>query len=323
MEEAFAECERITASKQPNLYLVGRYLPGEKYRLFLATYAAMRVIDDFVDNDFLCRPDTIRQSTRKEALETIDTWLEQTLAAVEERLPANNAFPASAVFTALKHAWGSAAIGPTPWLELAEAMRWDVNEMPIKTWGGFFKYCEGATVAPAVVFISILACRMNKDGRPQVSLPNSCHYYARNMALFCYLVHILRDLWRDSMSLPQLVTIPDETLSACHLTKASLRTVIANKESDRLAPLVKRLMEEARKHGEIAAARVDEITKILPLREGQILRALFQLYALTFSRLDVAVPDFFEGGISLSASEVNRIISSHFSDIPSSRRYIA
>jgi presqualene diphosphate synthase len=310
---AFAECEAITSSRQPNLYLVGRYLPPPKYRLFVAAYAAMRVVDDFVDNDFLGMSHNERETTRRQALESIADWQEQIVAAVERRAPTKLARVNEKVFYAFRDVAAWAPLDTRPWINLARAMCRDVNETPITTWDDFLVYCEGATVAPATVFIEILACRINGPGRAEIHLPNSCDYYARDMAMFCYIVHIVRDLWRDALAAPQLLTIPADMLKAAGLRKQDVSTSVALRDSRALSPLVSALMEHAREHAAVAMYRVAEISALLEEREALILDVLFELYYATYTRLSIDAPRFFDGQAGLSNDEVSELIASRFS----------
>ncbi|MBF0434224.1 MAG: squalene/phytoene synthase family protein [Magnetococcales bacterium] len=271
----FDRCFQIAAQNQSPLFQVSRLFPQAKRRLFLAAYAAMRLVDDLVDEH---DQDTGSQDPNMAALlhSRVERWQAQACDA------ANGAFQSSAdayeplVFTALDHTVGRSNLGEWPWRALADAMRADIEKRPLKTWDDFLAYSEGATVAPAAVFAYILACRF-RDGR--YTTPESIDFYrekVRDMAIFCYLIHILRDLAHDVARSPQLVTIPEDILRDAGLDKALLAQWI-HTEPQRIAPLRRLLLDQAK------ACRdrgMDPLMRdiSLPFLERQILKKLVHHY---------------------------------------------
>ncbi len=150
----------------------------------------------------------------------------------------------------------------------------DLAERPLQTWADFDNYADGAAVAPAAVFIYILSCRRGPDRSSTLPDDISPQTSARDLAKFCYLVHILRDLSKDAQRDQQLVTIPNEVLASCDLRKADLSTVLPG----RLAPLAKILWARAAGH---RAAVTEQMAQLLP-RLGAVergaLSALIRLY---------------------------------------------
>jgi len=191
-----AYCAAIAARNGSPLWLVGRTLPPAKRRFFAAAYASMRLIDDFVDTVFLPLPPSERAARRPAALARLDEWRTGIEAAASGTCTTMEG-PEAPVFRALAAVLPQTDLGVGPWQDLWRALRRDLEERPIDDWNGFLDYCGGATVAPAMVFIYILGSE-EEAGAYRWTLPEPPSFYASDIAVFCYLVHILRDIVQDS-----------------------------------------------------------------------------------------------------------------------------
>ena len=168
-------------------------------------------------------------------------------------------------------------------------MHRDIDEEPIRDWADFDAYCEGATVAPAAVFLFVLTARADAD-RLESALDEAALFdAARPMALFCYLVHILRDLAKDAERGGQLVTLPADRLVAHGLTRDGLAAAVrdgqtgartlAREIAGRAAPL----------RAETGRVRV-ELAPHLGPRARAILGALTGVYERLHDRLQAGDP---------------------------------
>lgn len=286
--------EAVTRASGSNLNAVGRFLPATKRRLFEACYAGMRVVDDLVDDGFLALAPADRAAERTAAHRAVDGWHARAAAALagadwraavpeegEDPLLAAGAAP---LFDALAAAVATGAPGPTAWDRLARAMHRDIDEEAIADWSDFDAYCEGATVAPAMIFLHVLTARM-AGGRLVAPLSEEALFAAaRPMALFCYLVHIQRDLAKDAGRGGQLVTLPADRLARVGLDRAGLGAAVAAG-----APAVHALAAEIHaRAGDlrpmVRRAR-DDLAGYLGLREKAILAALIGVYERLHDRL--------------------------------------
>ncbi|MBF0181781.1 MAG: squalene/phytoene synthase family protein [Magnetococcales bacterium] len=223
-------CHDIARRNGSPLYLVSRLLGAGKRRLFLTAYAAMRVVDDLVDEDFLAGDAGHRDARRGEVLTRIAVWRDQALACTRGGFVPGDAAFAPMVFQGLNETLGASDLGEWPWIALAAAMEHDVLEREIVTWEDFLAYCEGATVAPAATFAYILACE-ERGGRYRLERdPAFCRERVRAMAVFCYLMHIVRDLSRDARRHVQLITIPRETLAEAGLRREDLAAALQRRD---------------------------------------------------------------------------------------------
>ena len=156
-------------------------------------------------------------------------------------------------------------------------MRRDVQEQPLQTWQQFLDYCEGATVAPAEVFIHILGSRDNPD-RLHCELPKPLGHYARDMAVFCYLVHIIRDLPADAQHTDQLLTVPEDLLLQHDLDKGRLKDALSLGKLEPVVTLAVDLAERARSFRSSALCRQQEMQAHLSQDAYELLGSLFATY---------------------------------------------
>jgi len=283
-ESDLAVCRAIAGRANANLLHAARLLPVSRQNFFFASYAAMRLIDDAVDDDFLMRPAPERDATRDRMLEDIRAWEAQCLGRAEQGpLP-------EPVRRAMRDTVLVSDLGEAPWRGLADAMRRDVEEREMTDWEDFLSYAEGATVAPATVFIYLLAAE-TEGGAFRIRLPEAPVSYAADLGIFCYLVHILRDLAKDADRSERLVTIPSSLLAEAGLEKSRLSEAVRSRE-----PGVQRLasMLRSRAGGHLESGR-QALKRLKPLvgrREYMALKGLIGIYETLFERFST---DFFDG----------------------------
>lgn len=240
----FDRCFEIAAFNRSPLFQASRLLSPGKRRLFLASYAAMRLVDDLVDEQFITQPDpegTLAVSVHAQ----VECWRRQACEAANGTFQPTQASYEPQVFEALNLTVGCSNLSEWPWNALAVSMRADIDGRPMETWGDFLTYSEGATVAPATVFVYILASVSFEN---VFKTPEPLIFYrekVRDMAIFCYVIHILRDLACDVVRSKRLVTIPEEMLTAAGLDKELLGQWITQ-DPQRIKPLKRLLLDQAR-----------------------------------------------------------------------------
>lgn len=179
VDESYERAEEMARRRLPHLYRVARLFPDrDRYLAFCATYASMRWVDDRVDEG-------------QSALPELKAWQNDIRSNIAGR-------PGSAVYgPALTDVFAKFEFSPEPWDRLLEAMRYDLEADGFPDYSTFLSYAEGATVAPASVFASLLLMRPEGD-RWRSALPYATIRDAvRDSAISCYEVHILRDAKED------------------------------------------------------------------------------------------------------------------------------
>ncbi|MBO6835013.1 MAG: squalene/phytoene synthase family protein [Alphaproteobacteria bacterium] len=275
---------RITRESASNLWFVGQALDARKRRLFEASYASMRVIDDFVDDDFLSLSEADRETRRPTALTYVETWRDAAMDVLAGSAPRAGLNERDrTILEALRLSASVSDVPPDPWQHLAEAMAFDVREGRLETWADFDRYCEGATVAPATVFLYVLqAQRSGDEGLCAARSAESLAAQARDMAIFCYLVHIMRDFAKDAARGGQLITIPRVCFETHGIDRETVTAV-----SGRALDLLRDLSERADRRRIAARAMADGLIPALGSIEGRILNALLTIYERMHDSLKV------------------------------------
>ena len=293
-----------------NMARVAAALAWPKQVVFHVTSAVMRIIDDFVDDDFLARPAEERAHTRDAALARLEHWcLDATSAAAgRHAVPPGN--DEAVYFEALRAVCAPrGAIGPAPFRALTGALEADIRERPLARWGDFHAYAEGAAGAPASIFVTLLATDIGDDFSGHYGLATPATDIARALALFCYLVHILRDLTEDARGNPQLLTIPAEVLDPLGLDRPGLAAAVQAGDVRRLLPLVDAIAGEARRWRSRAIADVAALVRLIGPVERAVIETLFKLYDEQFAAIVAAPEAVIAGTAGLAPERVQAVLA--------------
>ncbi len=291
--DAFAACEAIARRANANFLHAALLLPAPRRRFFWATYAAMRWIDDAVDHDFLPLSVEEREQGRAAMLARIDDWERQTTDD-----GANDGAMPWEIAKALSLTAKVSDLGSWPWRALADAMRRDTTEQPMVSWQDFIDYATGASAGPATVFVYLLSARIDDQGRYRSTLPEPARVYAEDLAIYCYIVHILRDLSKDAATSDRLVTIPQEQLAEAGLSAQSLADAIRQKDPA-VSRLGQRLVAKAESYQERGHHQLEALRPHLGLVERTALTGLIRIYDKLYDRFRSGYADIVETAPSL------------------------
>ena len=130
IKKSFAFCRDVARMANANFSYAATLLPIRKREFFYASYAAMRIIDDIVDDELMILDQNKRQIIRGRYQNILKSWLKQvcdlddvTKGPLDIR-----------VITALQNTVGKSDMGITQWEELAGALKMDILESPMRTW---------------------------------------------------------------------------------------------------------------------------------------------------------------------------------------------
>lgn len=203
---------------------------GERLDLFMASYMAMRRIDDQIDE---LSPDD--RHARSPGLAHVDAWQERVdQAARGEAVDLCEAD--GAIWRMLAARLPNANFDDRPFLALAQAMRHDAKGQDLADWPAFLDYCTGATVAPTAIYLAL----MNDARRP--AHWDEIWTWAQPLAQFCYLAHIVRDLRKDALAGEHLLTIPRELYTDLASDRLALAAGLRHDDAF-LAKLASRLLD--------------------------------------------------------------------------------
>lgn len=260
----------------------------------------MRILDDFVDG--------IKNRTKLNCdekifyLEEISKWENLVTDCFNAKTYDNS------ILLALSDTFNTFNIKLSPWANLAEAMRWDIEHSRFNTFKEFLNYTEGAAIAPATVFISVLSGQ--SDGVRYNCSANGIdsYYYAKDLAIFCYLTHILRDVSSDlELEDSGLIYLPMEDLHRFSISESDLWNFKITKSINaKFQQLMEYQIRRARKFGNKGKVIMNELFEYLDSDCRFILKLLVSLYEKTMDKIESAAYNVFNGEHELNSFEILR-----------------
>lgn len=278
----------------PILDIAARFWEDERYEAFRVCYRSMRIIDDLVDNR-KATGSAISEMERKQYGRMIADWVD----SIRRRRPSDD-FQEKLIVTIERF-----KIPAWPWEKLASAMIYDLAQDGYPTFGAFLRYCEGAAVAPASVFMHL--CGVIEEngvyGKPLFDSRRA----ARPLAIFSYLVHIVRDFQKDQKN--NLNYFAHDVSLRHGLTAASLREIAqTGVVSQSFRNLMVQYQGFAEYYRRKARTAIDRILPRLKVRYQLSLEVIYSLYLQIFERIDPQAGSFSTSELSPGSGEIqNRI----------------
>jgi phytoene/squalene synthetase len=286
----------------PILDIAARFWEDDRYQAFKICYRSMRVVDDLVD-DRKASGQKISVAEKLIIKKMIKDWLK----SFNNHKP-NDDFQKELLDTIEKF-----KIPKWPWQRLAKAMIYDIDHNGFDSFLTFLRYTEGAAISPAAVFMHLCGVQKMANGYlpPEYDIRNA----ARPLALFSYIVHIIRDFEKDLNH--NLIYFADNTIKLNNLTNDDLFSYSQTKEiSQNLRNLIKQYYQFA-EYYRLKAVRSISLSKpYLDDRYKLSLELIYQLYCQIFNRIDWANGNFSTSELNPTASEVQAQITDtiqHFS----------
>lgn len=289
----------------PILDIAARFWEGERYDAFKICYRSMRVVDDLIDN---------RKST---FLKISEVEKRQLTAMVRDWLEAiNNATPYDSLQKQLAETRARFQIPLWPWVKLSKSMIYDLHHEGFRDFPAFLRYSQGAAVAPGSIFMHLCgAVKERGHYRPP-------HYdirtAARPLALFSYLVHIIRDFQKDQIN--NLNYFADNLVAENGLNQQLLKEIAAgSKINTGFRSLMQKYYDFAEYYRRKARLTIDRISADLEPRYQLSLEIIYSLYLQIFERIDVLNGRFTTAELCPSPEEVQNRIKLTVSSFESSQ----
>ena len=275
----------------PFLDIAARLWDEPRYDAFQVCYRSMRYLDDLVDDrKVVGTPITEDEISRYE--DEINYWL----TAVGERPVRESSL------RELADTIDRFAIPLWPWERLCKAMIYDLKHEGFLSFRVFLRYAEGAAIAPASVFTHL--CGLQGDDELGFRPPTyDVRKLARPLALFSYLVHIVRDFQKDQLS--GLNYFAYDMLKSLPLTPQDLRRAAESGEiPDSLRDLIGSYRNVADHFRGKARHTLDTLGPSLEPRYRLSLEVIYGLYLLVFERIDPVSGNFTEEELNPTPSEI-------------------
>jgi phytoene/squalene synthetase len=276
--EIFETIDFHRIKDHPNILVAANFWEQERFCAAKTCYKFMRAIDDLIDNH-KAKNKLIAVSERKDFEANVEEWLRMIIISKE----------CNPEQVELLRTIERFRIPLWPLENFAKSMIYDIYNDGFPTLNSFLEYSEGASVAPAAIFVHLncISRRENNYENP----PFDVRWAATPCAIFSYLVHIIRDFQKDQLN--NLSYFADDLIAENNLTRVKLFEFAAGKPVDRkfrnLIGHYYKLADEYRiKTHEI----IKEISPLLEPRYRLSLEIIFDLYLMVFERIDVAKGTF-------------------------------
>jgi len=274
----------------PILDIAARVWEKDRYEAFQVCYRSMRVVDDLVDDRkaFGCG---LTEPEIQQYRSVIENW---TQALVSGRTVDN--FQSSLLETIRRF-----HIPVWPWEGLARAMTYDLSHNGFPTFHIFLRYAEGAAIGPASIFIHL--CGVQKVENKYIPPSFDLRRAARTLAIFSYLVHILRDFQVDQLH--NLNYFPDSMLADYRLEVAELKAVAEGAAiPDSFRELVVKYVNLIEYYRAKARISIDTLLPSLGPRYRLSLELIYSLYLQIFEKIDPQRSNFTKEEMNPSQDEV-------------------
>lgn len=257
----------------PILDIAARIWDKDRYEAFKVCYRSMRIIDDLVD-DRKAEGQALTEFERSQLVQMILGWLDN----LEKGEPVDD-FQSELLATITRF-----KIPLWPWQRLARAMIYDLHHESFPTFLQFLRYSEGAAVSPASIFVHLCGVSGKPDSKYQPP-EYDIRLGARPLALFSYLVHIIRDFEKDTKA--GLNYYADDIIVKHGLSVEDLVRVAQQSDpTDRVRKLIGQYHSFADYYRAKARSNLDGLLPLLDPRYQLSLELIYDLYLQIYERVD-------------------------------------
>ncbi len=262
----------------PNILIAANFWDKERYCAAKTCYKFMRAIDDLID-DHKSKNKLIAPNERKEFTSSVNDWLKIVILSEE-----CNPLQLELIETVKKF-----RIPLWPLEAFAKSMIYDINNDGFASIESFLEYSNGASVAPASIFVHLNGLTGNGNGYNEPAF--DVRWAATPCAYFSYLVHIIRDFRKDQLN--NLSYFADDVIQKNGLTRQDLREFAGGR------PVTQGFRELIAEYCNLAAyyqSKTEEVlNQVGPQHEPGYrlsLEIIFDLYKMVFERIDPARGEF-------------------------------
>lgn len=274
----------------PNILIAANFWEPERYQAAKTCYKVMRYIDDLVDNYKTEHP-VITEAEQVQLTTVVEMWLKGLKEGSLELVQSQELLDTFKTFR----------IPVWPMEAFSKAMIYDISHDGFATLQDFLDYAEGASVAPAAIFVHL--CGL-KGGNGEYSASDfDVKRAARACAVFSYLVHIIRDFQKDQFN--HLNYFADD-LVAKHGLSRELLNAMAHGAPIRegFRNMIREYLVVADEYRQKTYDIIQEIRPLLTPRSQLSLDIIFNLYLMVFERIDATHSDFTTETLNPTAMEI-------------------
>ena len=187
----------------------------------------------------------------------------------------------------------------------AKAMLYDINHSGFSTLEEFLNYAEGASVAPASVFVH-LCCLKEENG---VYFPPDIDVIkvARPCAIFSYIVHIIRDFQEDQRN--NLNYFALDILEKNKLLPSDIKEIAnGSPVTDSFRNTIREYHDLAEEYREQTLQEIHKLSGKLASRDLFSLHVIYHLYKHVFDRIAIEQGTFTGKELNPTPQEIRDIV---------------
>ncbi|HLN21112.1 MAG TPA: squalene/phytoene synthase family protein [Bacteroidales bacterium] len=258
----------------PNILIAAGFWEEDRYCAAKACYKFMRAVDDMIDNHKAAYK-LISCNEKDHFLEGVNKWLD---------MANKNSAGGNPIKKELEQTIQRFRIPMWPMEAFARSMIYDINNDGFATLDTFLEYSNGASVAPASIFVHLNSIRKVNSHYEEPLF--DVRWASTPCAVFSYLVHIIRDFQKDQLN--NLNYFPDDLISKNGLTRKDLREFAEGRSvNSDFRRLIHTLYEVADEYREKTLGVITKIKPLLEPRYQLSLDIIFNLYMMVFERIDL------------------------------------
>jgi len=290
--EIFNSIDFQRIKDHPNILIAANFWEDERFCAAKTCYRFMRAIDDLIDNH-KAKNKMIAADERKEFVTNVEEWLKMIIIS-EECNPLQRE---------LLETFEKFRIPLWPMEAFAKSMVYDINNDGFPTLDAFLDYSNGASVAPASIFVHLNG--ISETDGIYTEPPFDVKWAATPCAVFSYLVHIIRDFQKDQLN--NLSYFADDLIMKNGMTREDLMDFAKGKP---VSPNFRNLMSHYYSVADEYRIKTYEVIKqIRPLLEPRYqlsLEIIFELYLMVFERIDLQKGTFMSEELNPTPEETKK-----------------
>jgi len=264
--------------KHPNILIAARFWDEKRFFAAKVCYRFMRMIDDHID-DRKAKDEAITCLEREVLTNRVNSWIECLVSNPDH----------DSTIKELTETITTFHIPLQLFHNFARSMLYDIDHNGFDTLDDFIDYAEGASVAPASVFVH-LCCLSEENGEYQAQETDVIKV-ARPCAIFSYIVHIIRDFQEDQQN--NLNYFALDILKRNGLVPSDLREIAnGGPVTDSFRETIREYYDLAQHFSEKTLQEIENLSTKISGRYLFSLHLIYHLYKMVFERIDIQNGNF-------------------------------
>jgi len=286
--------------KHPNILIAAAFWEKDRYEAAKVCYRFMRKVDDMID-DRKADVDILDDCEKSLFSEKVSDWIECLQGKSADDPSLEEVIEVISKYNIPLGLFNN----------FAKSMIYDIHHDGFPTFESFINYAEGASVAPASVFLHL--CCLNGDKENYADPTMDLLSLARPCAIFSYIVHIIRDFEIDQKN--NLNYFAEDILKANNLKPADLKDFANGKV---INPGFRRAVKSYLDYAEVYKLKTEAaIIALEPFLKPQYLLSLkiiYKLYLEIYNRIDHENSSFKTSVLTPTMEEVKQIVQAVIED---------